>query len=365
MASVQMSTQTNGLSAYTHTKVFTPASRTNVTIMTTKSSSLEFTKASVMSSTETGENTEHTGTMKNNFVGQFDNTTVMPDEHLRQPCPIQTACILKCTNSCANRTVDASTNVPYKVNRKLLSSYRNTHCSANDTRKSSFYIGCIDCTDPNEDCLRLRLNGELCDQTCATSYLTICQRDADPETTSVIDSTSSPEITTTHSKTSIVPITTEADLLQTTSYISITSSHEITTTNPKTTEGRTATETDLFGTTSAHLSTKTETTVESSTSNSAKSLAPKVSSTLSSGIVTNSTEHCNYVFVCSNHVNKIQDSQRFIYTVDTKQLSSYKRKRQSAWDPRKSSLYIGTVGIAVLVLTILLIMFLDCVPTKV
>lgn len=185
------------------------------------------------------------------------------------------------------------------------------------------------------------------------------------ETTSVIDSTSSPEITTTHSKTSIVPITTEADLLQTTSYISITSSHEITTTNPKTTEGRTATETDLFGTTSAHLSTKTETTVESSTSNSAKSLAPKVSSTLSSGIVTNSTEHCNYVFVCSNHVNKIQDSQRFIYTVDTKQLSSYKRKRQSAWDPRKSSLYIGTVGIAVLVLTILLIMFLDCVPTKV
>ncbi|CAG2187848.1 PTHR1 [Mytilus edulis] len=121
MAAVQMSTQTDGLSGDTQTKVFTPASRTNVTIMTTISTSLDFTNASVMSSTETGAKTE--------------NTCTMSDSRL--------PCILKCTNSCANKTADANINVPYKVNRKLLSSYRRTHCSANDTRMSSFYIGCI------------------------------------------------------------------------------------------------------------------------------------------------------------------------------------------------------------------------------
>ncbi|CAG2194836.1 unnamed protein product [Mytilus edulis] len=183
--------------------------------------------------------------------------------------------------------------------------------------------------DEFADCVRLKEDGKLWDMGCSASYKTICQRDADQETTSIIDITSSLEITTTDAITSDSPILT--------------------------------TETDPLGPTTAELSTDANISVESST----RSNAPKVLSTSSYGIVTNSTEHCNWLFVCSNHVNKTQGSQGFIYKVDTKQLSSYKRKHQSAWDPRKSSLYIGSVGIAVLVLTIMLIMFLDCVPTKV
>ncbi|CAC5384688.1 unnamed protein product [Mytilus coruscus] len=153
----------------------------------------------------------------------------------------------------------------------------------------------------------------------------------------------------------------------TTSIIDITSSPEITTTNPITSEGSTTTETGPFRTTVDHLSTYTETSVESSTSYSASSgsHAPIVLSTLSSTISTNSTQHCTYVFICSNQLNNTSGSQGYTYKVDTKKLSSYKRLHQSVSDPRKSSLYIGSVGIAVLVSIVLLIMFLDCVPTKV
>lgn len=144
MASVNISTQMEGITAYTRTMMNTPASRTNVSIMATISTSLDFTNATVMSSTETAENTEHTGTSAHISVGQFDNTTIMPDAYLVSTMSdSRLPCILKCTRSCANSTADASTNVPYKVNRKLLSSYRRAHCSANDTRISSFYIGCI------------------------------------------------------------------------------------------------------------------------------------------------------------------------------------------------------------------------------
>lgn len=144
MASVQMSSQTDGLSAYTQTKVFTPSIRTNITIMTTISTSLDLTNVSVLSSTGTGENTEHTVTTAHNSVQQIDNTTIMPDEYLVSTMSdSRLPCIIRCTSSCVNSTTDARTNVPYKVDRKLLSSYRRTHCSANDTRMSSFYIGCI------------------------------------------------------------------------------------------------------------------------------------------------------------------------------------------------------------------------------
>lgn len=144
MAAVQMSTQTDGLSGDTKTKVFTPESRTNVTIMTTISTSLDFTNASVMYSTETGVNTENTGTSDDKSVRKFDNFTILTDEYLVSTMSdSRLSCILKCTNSCANSTAETNIHVPYKVNRKLLSSYRRTHCSANYTRMSSFYIGCI------------------------------------------------------------------------------------------------------------------------------------------------------------------------------------------------------------------------------
>ncbi|CAG2243402.1 unnamed protein product [Mytilus edulis] len=150
-------------------------------------------------------------------------------------------------------------------------------------------------------------------------------------------------------------------------------SPEVTTANPIIVEGQTTTEPGLSETTVAHdLSTNTETSVESSTaySVSSRSHAPKVLPTLSSVISTNSTHHCTnimnmYVSICSNQSNSTSGSQEYTYKVDKKKLSSYKRKHQSASDPRKSSMYIGSVGIAVLVSVVLLIVFLDCVPTKV
>ncbi|CAC5394042.1 MRC [Mytilus coruscus] len=50
------------------------------------------------------------------------------------------------------------------------------------------------------------------------------------------------------------------------------------------------------------------------------------------------------------------------YRLDKTTLSSYIRKRNSASDPRKSSFYIGCVGITVLVLSVLFIVVLDFLP---
>ncbi|VDI54453.1 Hypothetical predicted protein [Mytilus galloprovincialis] len=187
-----------------------------------------------------------------------------------------------------------------------------------------------------EDCVRLNEGSIVYDTSCSNTFVTICQRAAELETTSIVD---------------------------------ITSPQEITTTNHKTVEGSTTTETDPFETTVADLSTTTETSVESSTSYSVSSgsQAPIVFTTPSSVISTNSTQHCTsiYVSICSYQSNNSAGSQKYTYKVDTKKLSSYKRKHQSASDPRKSSMYIGSVGIAVLLSVLLLIMFLDCVPTNV
>ncbi|CAG2219917.1 unnamed protein product [Mytilus edulis] len=245
-----------------------------------------------------------------------------------------------------------------------------------------------------EDCVRLHTSGLVYDTVCSSIYVTICQRDADLETTSIIDMTSSAEIITTNQKTSEDPTTIEADLFrttsahlstntdtsvesstsykmqlpETTSIMAISSSPEFTTTTQLTVEDHTTIEPELSETTSAHSSTNTETSVESLTeySLSSRSHAPKVLSTLSSVISTNSTQHCTniYVSICSNQSNSTSRSAGYTYKVDTKKLSSYKRKHQSASDPRKSSMFIGSVGIAVLISVVLLIMFLDCVPTK-
>ncbi|CAC5359988.1 unnamed protein product [Mytilus coruscus] len=48
--------------------------------------------------------------------------------------------------------------------------------------------------------------------------------------------------------------------------------------------------------------------------------------------------------------------------IDIKSLSSYKRKLQCATDPRKSSYYIGCVGITILSLYFAFIVLLDCLP---
>lgn len=57
-------------------------------------------------------------------------------------------CIDKCTSYCSeytNGSVDARQNVPYRVDRKSLSSYRRRHRSEPDSRTSSLYIGCVGC----------------------------------------------------------------------------------------------------------------------------------------------------------------------------------------------------------------------------
>ncbi|CAG2205175.1 unnamed protein product [Mytilus edulis] len=48
--------------------------------------------------------------------------------------------------------------------------------------------------------------------------------------------------------------------------------------------------------------------------------------------------------------------------IDKKTLSSYKRKQQCATDPRKSSYYIGCVGLTILILYFAFIVLLDCLP---
>ncbi|CAC5384851.1 unnamed protein product [Mytilus coruscus] len=48
--------------------------------------------------------------------------------------------------------------------------------------------------------------------------------------------------------------------------------------------------------------------------------------------------------------------------IDKKTLSSYKRRQQSATDPRKSSFYIGCVGITVFSVTVGFIVLLDLLP---
>ncbi|VDI24936.1 Hypothetical predicted protein [Mytilus galloprovincialis] len=57
-------------------------------------------------------------------------------------------CIDKCASYCSefiNGSVDARQNVPYRVDRKSLSSYRRRHRSEPDSRTSSLYIGCVGC----------------------------------------------------------------------------------------------------------------------------------------------------------------------------------------------------------------------------
>ncbi|CAC5379913.1 unnamed protein product [Mytilus coruscus] len=66
----------------------------------------------------------------------------------------------------------------------------------------------------------------------------------------------------------------------------------------------------------------------------------------------------------SENLNSSDDvSLNIPYKVDLKSLSSYRRRQKSADDPRMSSFYIGYVGIAVLVMSILSIIMLDFLPS--
>lgn len=69
------------------------------------------------------------------------------------------------------------------------------------------------------------------------------------------------------------------------------------------------------------------------------------------------TCNCPKVSVTPNS-NVLVDQLR----VDRKTLSSYKRRQQSATDPRKSSFYIGCVGITVFVVFVGFIVLLDFLP---
>ncbi|CAC5407310.1 unnamed protein product [Mytilus coruscus] len=67
---------------------------------------------------------------------------------------------------------------------------------------------------------------------------------------------------------------------------------------------------------------------------------------------------------CSEYINGSVDARpNILYRVDRKSLSSYRRSHQSAPDSRMSSLYIGCVGCAILIMTILFIIMLDFLPS--
>ncbi|CAG2200681.1 unnamed protein product [Mytilus edulis] len=73
----------------------------------------------------------------------------------------------------------------------------------------------------------------------------------------------------------------------------------------------------------------------------------------------NSTCTCNCLDVPKKASNKVLANQ---LKIDKKTLSSYKRRLQSATDPRKSSLYIGCVGIVVFSVNVAVIVLLDFLP---
>lgn len=91
--------------------------------------------------------------MNNKHKIEFENgwsseeTTVVPSTfHISTLPAFQLTCIYDWTSQCSNyinETAGASLNIPYRVDRKSLSSYRKSHQSAPDSGMSSFYIGCV------------------------------------------------------------------------------------------------------------------------------------------------------------------------------------------------------------------------------
>ncbi|VDI51183.1 Hypothetical predicted protein [Mytilus galloprovincialis] len=94
-------------------------------------------------------------------------------------------------------------------------------------------------------------------------------------------------------------------------------------------------------------------------------ISPPTSSAKSLAEAILCTEYCtiSYTCKCEESLGTTTSSTPVTqYKVDKKTLSSYKRRYQSASDPRKSSFYIGCVGITVLVVSCAFVVTLDFVP---
>ncbi|CAC5384855.1 unnamed protein product [Mytilus coruscus] len=166
------------------------------------------------------------------------------------------------------------------------------------------------------------------------------------ETTALLESTTAnitrpPQITTANYMSTITdgkwtrPLTyTSTDLL---------AMYDETTELPQTTRP------DNMTTTSTTMTLKFMTTPSSMSISETKPCAGKC----------NSTCTCNCLDVPKKASNNVLVNQ---LKIDKKTLSSYKRRLQSATDPRKSSLYIGCVGIVVFSVNVAFIVLLDFLP---
>ncbi|VDI65522.1 Hypothetical predicted protein, partial [Mytilus galloprovincialis] len=78
-----------------------------------------------------------------------DITTGLPTTETNETPTRASSCIKTYTCKCPNPSNRPPTSIPtssLKLDKKTLSSYRNQHLSASDSRKSSYYIGCVGIT---------------------------------------------------------------------------------------------------------------------------------------------------------------------------------------------------------------------------
>ncbi|CAG2239885.1 unnamed protein product [Mytilus edulis] len=135
---------------------------------------------------------------------------------------------------------------------------------------------------------------------------------------------------------------------------------EDTTTEGQTTEGQTSEAKTTEGTTTEGRTTISSTN-EGQTNDGTATEDTPAEGTTSDGC----TEYCTKSCTCKceeSFGTTTSSTPVTQYKVDKKTLSSYKRRYQSASDPRKSSFYIGCVGITVLVVSCAFVVILDFVP---
>ncbi|VDI03761.1 Hypothetical predicted protein [Mytilus galloprovincialis] len=131
----------------------------------------------------------------------------------------------------------------------------------------------------------------------------------------------------------------------------------------KTTDGMTTTSGDLQSTITIGDTEISDTSAKSASTISTSIPLELVTTPSSYSMVgtepSNNTCECNCPKASVTPINNgVLDQLK----IDKKTLSSYKRRRKSATDPRNSSFYIGCVGITVLVISVAFIVLLDCIP---
>ncbi|CAG2190612.1 unnamed protein product [Mytilus edulis] len=133
-----------------------------------------------------------------------------------------------------------------------------------------------------------------------------------------------------------------------------------------TTDGMTTTSEDFLSTITNVDTEISDTSAESASSIYTTSPLELVTSPSSLSMVgTTNTEPSTSTCKCNcpkASVTPINNDLIDQLKIDKKTLSSYKRRRESATDPRKSSFYIGCIGITVLVISVAFIVLLDCIP---